>query len=74
MILSHNSRAGRTLATVPAKTNSQGAFSATACMNASLTSTDKLNMRNRPGSRLASIKASMSGWSHRNVAIIAPRR
>ncbi len=31
-------------------------------------------MRSRPGSRLASTKASMSGWSQRKVAIIAPRR
>ena len=31
-------------------------------------------MRNRPGSRLASTNASMSGWSQRSTAIIAPRR
>jgi hypothetical protein len=43
-------------------------------MNASVTSTDRLNMRSLPGSRFASMKASMSGWSQRNVAIIAPRR
>ena len=43
-------------------------------MKASVTSTDRLNMRSRPGSRFASMKASMSGWSQRIVAIIAPRR
>ena len=43
-------------------------------MKASVTSTERLNMRSRPGSRLASMKASMSGWSQRSVAIIAPRR
>ena len=31
-------------------------------------------MRSRPGSRLASMKASISGWSQRMVAIMAPRR
>ena len=31
-------------------------------------------MRSRPGSRLASMNASMSGWSQRRQPIIAPRR
>jgi hypothetical protein len=31
-------------------------------------------MRSRAGSALASTKASISGWSQRIVAIIAPRR
>jgi hypothetical protein len=42
-------------------------------MKASVTSTDRLKLRNRFGSRLASTKASMSGWSQRRVAIMAPR-
>ncbi|MBS1184851.1 MAG: hypothetical protein H6R09_452 [Proteobacteria bacterium] len=47
---------------------------ATAAMKASLTSTDRLKCRSTAGSRLASTKVSMSGWSQRSVAIIAPRR
>ena len=43
-------------------------------MKASVTSTDRLKLRSRAGSALASMKASMSGWSHRSVAIMAPRR
>ena len=31
-------------------------------------------MRSRPAACLASMKASMSGWSQRSVAIMAPRR
>ena len=31
-------------------------------------------MRSRPGASLASMKASISGWSQRMVAIMAPRR
>ena len=79
MILSHSSRAGSTFHVVlapsgPPKDSSHGAFSSTAFINASVTSTERLNMRSRPGSRFASMKASMSGWSQRRVAIIAPRR
>ena len=33
-----------------------------------------LNIRSRAGSCFASMKASMSGWSQRIVAIMAPRR
>ena len=43
-------------------------------MNASVTRTERLNIRSRAGSRLASMNASMSGWSQRMVAIMAPRR
>ena len=43
-------------------------------MKASVTSTDRLNIRRRAGSFFASMKASISGWSQRIVAIIAPRR
>src|ERR1700737_1986565 len=73
MILSHNSRAGSTFHTAPSKESSHGALSSTAFMNASVTSTDRLNMRSRPASFLAPMKSSMSGWSQRRVAIIAPR-
>ena len=58
----------------PSKCSSHAASSFTASMKASLTSTERLNMRSRPGSRLASMKASMSGWSQRITAIMAPRR
>ena len=74
MIWSHRSRAGSALWTAPSKRSSQGASSATAVMNASVASTDRLNMRRRPASRLARTKSSMSGWSHRIVPIMAPRR
>ena len=43
-------------------------------MKASVTSTDTLKLRSRAGSRLASMKCSMSGWSMRKQPIIAPRR
>ncbi len=43
-------------------------------MNASVTSTLMLNIRNRAESALAEMKSSISGWSQRIVAIIAPRR
>ena len=43
-------------------------------MKASVTSTDRLKLRSRAASALASMKASMSGWSQRSVAIMAPRR
>ncbi len=43
-------------------------------MKASVTSTDKLKLRNRAGSRFASMNASISGWSTRRHPIIAPRR
>src|SRR3954454_21919155 len=42
-------------------------------MNGSVTSTERLKLRSRPGSRLAATNSSMSGWSQRMVAIIAPR-
>ncbi len=74
MILFQSSRAGRTLKVVPPNLSSQGPSSFTDCMKASVTSTERLNMRKRPGSCFASMKASMSGWSQRKVAIIAPRR
>src|SRR5262245_32870711 len=43
-------------------------------MKASVTRTERLNMRSRAGSRLAAMKASISGWSQRSVPIMAPRR
>ena len=42
-------------------------------MNGSVTKTDRLNIRKRTGSDFAEINCSMSGWSQRIVAIIAPR-
>ena len=39
-----------------------------------MTSTERLKLRNRAGSRLASMNASMSGWSTLRQPIIAPRR
>ena len=52
MILSHSSRAGSTLKVLPAKDSSQGASSVTACMKASVTSTERLNMRKPAGRAL----------------------
>src|SRR5260370_14784783 len=46
MILSHSSRAGSTCQTVPPNESAHGAFPATASMNASVTSTDRLRMFN----------------------------
>ena len=43
-------------------------------MKASVTSTLRLNIRRRAASDLAAMNASISGWSQRIVAIIAPRR
>src|SRR5258707_6411836 len=57
MILSHSSRAGSTFATVPPKESCHGESSATACMKSSVTSTERLNILRRPGSRLAFIEA-----------------
>ena len=74
MMRSHSARAFTVLKVWPPKTRFQSASSFTACMKASVTSTETLNMRSRLGSRLASMKASMSGWSQRIVAIMAPRR
>ena len=74
MIWSHRSRACITLYEAPSNVSSHGPSSRTAAMKASVTRTDKLNMRRRPGSCLAAMNASISGWSHRSPAIIAPRR
>jgi hypothetical protein len=43
-------------------------------MNGSVARTERLKFRSRPAWRLAAMKSSMSGWSQRIVAIIAPRR
>ena len=74
MMRSHRARAFSVRKTLPPNTRSQSASSLTAFMKASVTSTETLNMRSRLGSRLASTKSSMSGWSQRSVAIMAPRR
>ena len=73
-MLSHSARAFTVRWRVPPNTSPHSASAATAAMNASVTSTDRLKLRRRPGSRLAAMNASMSGWSQRSVAIIAPRR
>ena len=74
MMRSHSALAFTVLKVLPPNTSGQSASSPTAFMKASVTSTETLNMRSRLGSRLASTKASMSGWSQRSVAIMAPRR
>ncbi len=74
MILSHSARASTVRKRLPLNTRSQSRPSSTAAMKASVTRTDRLNMRSRPGSRLAAMNDSMSGWSQRKVAIMAPRR
>ena len=53
---------------------SQASSPRTARMKSSVTSTERLKLRKRAGLALASMKASMSGWSHLSVAIMAPRR
>ena len=74
MIRSHSARAGRLRNTLPSKVSSQGESSLIAVMKASVTRTERLNMVRRPGVCLAVMKSSMSGWSQRRVAIMAPRR
>ena len=46
----------------------------TASMNSSVTSSDRLNWRRRPFSRLARMKSIASGWPTSKVPICAPRR
>ena len=74
MIRSHRSRARSVRKVRPPKTRGQSASWATASMKASVTRIERLKLRSRAGSCLASTKASTSGWSQRSVAIIAPRR
>ena len=74
MIRFHRSRASIVRYTRPSNTKSQGASAFTASIKASVTNTLTLNIRNRAGSDLASMKSMISGWSQRIVAIIAPRR
>jgi len=73
-MLSHSALARTVRNTWLAKTSGQSSSRSTAAMKASVTRTERLKLRSRPGSCLAAMKASISGWSHRNVAIIAPRR
>ncbi len=74
MMRSHRARASTVRWTLPSNTRFQGAPLRTAATKASVTSTDKLKLRRRTGSAFASTNASMSGWSQRRVAIMAPRR
>ena len=73
-MLSQSARAWTVRKVRPSNISGQAASASTAAMNGSVTSTERLKLRSRPGSRLAAMKALMSGWSHRKVAIIAPRR
>ncbi len=59
---------------VAGKVSFQGAPSAAARMKASVTSTERLKWLSTPCWRLAAMNASISGWSQRKVAIMAPRR
>ena len=74
MMRSHSARAGSVRWMLPPNTRSQGPSALTASRKASVTRTERLKLRRRAGSRLASMNASMSGWSQRSVAIMAPRR
>src|SRR5580704_12590771 len=69
-MLSHRALARTVRNTWLAKTSGQSSSRSTAAMKASVTRTERLKLRKLPGSRLAAMKASISGWSHRNVAII----
>ena len=73
-MLSNSALARTTLNTLPPNTSGHSASASTAAMNGSVASTDRLKLRSRPASRLAAMKSSMSGWSQRMVAIMAPRR
>ena len=71
---SHSARADSVRVTSPANDSGHSASASTAAMKASLTSTDRLKLRSRWPDALAAMNASMSGWSQRSVAIMAPRR
>ncbi len=73
-ILSHTIAPAGAVRPASGKTNGHDSSFSTACMKASVASTERLKCRNAPGLRFASIKSSISGWSQRSVAIIAPRR
>ncbi len=55
-------------------TSGQSASSSTACMKPSVISSDRLNWRRRPSSRLARMKSFTSGCDTSKVPICAPRR
>ena len=74
MILSQRSPASTDRTVLPPNTRFQEAPSATARMKSSVTRTDRLKFVRWPGVCFAVTNCSISGWSHRRVAIIAPRR
>ena len=74
MIWSHNSRALTVLCVTPSNFRSQVEPAFTASMKGSVIKTETLNIRKRAASDFAVMKSSISGWSQRIVAIIAPRR
>jgi len=55
-------------------TSGQSPSSSTACMKPSVISSERLNWRRRPSSRLARMKSFTSGWETSKVPICAPRR
>jgi hypothetical protein len=56
------------------KARFQSLSSRTACMNSSVTSSERLNWRSRPASRFARMNSIESGWPTSKVPICAPRR
>src|SRR6056300_1231064 len=74
MILFQRSSAFTVLNTLPSNTKSHDLFALTASIKGSVINTDTLNILKRAASDLAVMKSSISGWSQRIVAIIAPRR
>ena len=73
IILSQRPRARIDLWTVPSMRKFQKSSRGTAVIKTSVTRTERLDMRSLVGSCLAPMKASISGWSHLNAPIIAPR-
>ena len=65
---------GAFVAGAGAYTSGQSASLLTASMKPSVISSDRLNWRRRPSSRLARMKSLTSGWAISNVPICAPRR
>src|SRR3546814_7924797 len=56
------------------KTSGQGPSARTAARNRSVTCAERLKLRSAPACALASMNSTISGWSQRSAAIIAPRR
>jgi hypothetical protein len=72
-----NNAAGSTVrATRPLRglRSGNGVPASSAAKNSSLTPTERLKFSSCPGARLALMNSSMSGWSTRSTAMLAPRR